>query len=413
MGVLVSLHSLGYGDIENGAGRDAFSRLRVSDPVTIFDSQSQYDDGTTDKWYHVTTTGGTAAHDADQSSVILSTDTTPGAGVIRQTQRYMRYQPGKSQLVFITFDFKAIDGGTKKVGYFDQENGFFFQMDAAGAATLVRRSKASGSVVDTAVAMDDWNIDKFDGTGPSGITWDAAKSQIMVIDLQWLAVGQVRIGADIDGSIYYAHHFHWANEGSGVYMTTANLPVRYELWGNGNATEFQTICAAVISEGGFVADLGHEHVTPNDGVVSCPVSAETPIISIRPRAQFNGITNRGEYVPESVSFYTTTNPVLLRMYHGSTLSGEAWVTADSEGGIEFDTVASVASGGHLTNSEFGAAAAGGKAFSTTGGAQSSDRIFLTLDVSGNNVDNSNFTVVGVGLGGTSNVYCNIHWTEIK
>jgi len=371
--------------------------------------------GLADAWNHKTTTGGSATHLPDQSSVRMSTDATAGASIIRQSQRYMRYQPGKSQLIFVTFDFEAVDGGTKRVGYFDSDDGIFFEMNAAGSLSWTVRSSASGSAVDTnTAAQSNWNIDKFDGTGVSGITLDATKCQIGVIDLQWLALGRVRVGYDIDGMLFYAHEFTWANKNNGVYMKTANLPIRYELTGNANATQMQAICASVNSEGGFIADLGHEHVTPN-GIagVSCPVTVETFIMAIRPKTLFNSIPNRGEYVPEGMSFYVTGNAALLRLYHGGTLSGGTWASSDVESGIEYNVGATVSTPGHIVNSDFAAAASGGKAFSSAGRGDASNRIFLSLDIDGNQPDHSNFYLVGTGIGGTATVYANLHWTEIK
>ncbi len=394
---------------------DAFSRLRVSDPTTLFGSSSQYDDGTQDKWYHKTTGTGATSFSSNEASTNISVSANNDE-VIRQTQRYIRYQTGKSQLIFITFSFRSVDSGTiKEVGYGDDDNGVFFRYYGdTGLASIILRSNRTGTPVEQEVFSQDWNIDPFDGTGLSGVTFDLTKSQIMVVDLQWLGVGRVRVGADIDGKLYYAHHFKNTNVLSGVYMSTADLPVRYRIVSTGGSGSMDCICASVSSEGGFVADLGHEHVTPN-GIPgkSCPVTVETPVISIRPKALFNSITNRGEYVPEQISFFTTNNAVLLRMYRGSTLTGASWASSDTESGIEYDASATSFTGGHLTNSEFGAAASGGKAFSTVGKAAASNRIFLTLDIDGNNVDSSNFTVVGTGIGGTAVVYCNLHWTEIK
>jgi len=101
------------------------------------------------------------------------------------------------------------------------------------------------------------------------------------------------------------------------------------------------------------------------------------------------------------------------MYHGSTLTGGAWVSSDAESGVEYNISNTVSANGHLTNSEYGAAASGGKAFSTAGGADSSNKVYLTLGIDGSPVDTGNFTIVGTGIGGAAVVYCNLHWTEIK
>ena len=421
VGGLVDSKSV-YGDssvvdalnILSGSARfDAFSRLRVSNPVTIFDSQSQYDAGLKDAFFHDITGAASAAHNHDECSVTLTTTTGATDAIVRQTQRYFRYQPGKSQLIFCTFDFQANDGGTKEVGYGDDDNGIFFRMDASGNLSLFKMSKQTGSAAESEVEQANWSVDVFDGTGVSGITLDATKAQILVVDLQWLAVGRVRVGFDINGIICYAHEFLWANVDSGVYMSTANLPIRYKLVGNGSITNLEAICCSVSSEGGFVHDLGHEHVTPAGTTgISCATGSETFIAAIRPKALFNTYANRGEYIPTAISFYVTGNAVLIRSYHGGTVTGGSWVSSDAESGVEYNITATT-SGGHLTTGEYGAAAGGGKAFQTAGGSDTQNRLFLVLDMDAANTDEGNYTVVGQGIGGTAVVYCNIHWTEIK
>jgi hypothetical protein len=91
-----------------------------------------------------------------------------------------------------------------------------------------------------------------DGNGASGITLDFTKTQIGVIDFEWLGVGRVRMGFVVDGLVYYCHEFDNANSLTTVYMSTPNLPVRYEIQndGTGAADDFCHICTSVISEGG-------------------------------------------------------------------------------------------------------------------------------------------------------------------
>jgi len=96
-----------------------------------------------------------------------------------------------------------------------------------------------------------------DGSGPSGITLDVSKAQILIIDMEWLGTGRVRIGFVINGEIHFVHEFQTANVLSVVYMSTPNLPLRYEIenTGAGGATTLEHLCSTVISEGG-VDDLG-------------------------------------------------------------------------------------------------------------------------------------------------------------
>jgi hypothetical protein len=164
------------------------------------------------------------------------------------------YQPGKSQLILCTGVLDKSGGGTGIVrgfGYYDDNNGIFLR-DNEGTYELVIRSKATGAVVDNAVEKVDWNIDKFDGTGPSGVTLNFANAQILFIDFEWLGVGRVRTGFVVDGKIYYAHEFNHANNQNVVYMSSPNLPIRYEIQntGAGVASTLDHICSSVMSEGG-------------------------------------------------------------------------------------------------------------------------------------------------------------------
>lgn len=231
---------------------DAFGRWRTSHLDTVFDSK-QIHDAQPFFWDDQETSGsGTgSAHSTSAAQVVMSVGNTTAGTRVRQTFQRWPYQPGKSQLVAMTFGtFNASTGITKRVGYFDANNGIFLQ-NAAGTVSLVVRSRSSGSLVNTAVAQASWNIDQFDGTGPSGVTIDWTKCQIMIIDFQWLGVGRIRIGFDVDGIFYAAHEFLHANSVSVVYMSTPNLPLRYEVSndGTGAAATFQHICASIGNEG--------------------------------------------------------------------------------------------------------------------------------------------------------------------
>lgn len=147
-------------------------------------------------------------------------------------------------------------GITRRMGLFDDNNGLFLE-DAEGTYRFVRRTSVTGSPVDNGVAQSSWNVDKMDGTGQSGITIDFSKAQILVIDFEWLGTGRARVGFNVDGVTHYAHEFLNANNLSQVYMSTPNLPFRYEIDndGNGAASTLEHICVSLISEGG-IEELG-------------------------------------------------------------------------------------------------------------------------------------------------------------
>lgn len=232
---------------------DAFGRWRTSEPFTLFDSK-QLNDNQALFWDDAEVSGsGTASvHSGDEAATTISVGATTAGKRVRQTFQRFNYQPGKSQEILVTFsEFDTATGLTKAAGYFDDDNGLFFQSDE-GTVSVVRRSSVTGSAVDDTVVQSSWNIDPMDGTGTSGITLDFTKSQIGFIDLEWLGVGRVRMGFVVNGAIIYCHQFLNTNNLAVVYMSTPNLPLRYEIEndGTGAADDFVHICSSVLSEGG-------------------------------------------------------------------------------------------------------------------------------------------------------------------
>ena len=192
-----------------GTGSDAFGRLRTSSPLTLFDSSHRYRDN--GLWATSSGTGGTTTFDANAGLVTLNTTTASGSSIVRETTKCFSYQPGKSLLVMSTFVMNAPQTNLRqRVGYYGASNGMFLEQDGTTVA-FVERSAVTGSVVDTKVAKASWNIDKMDGTGPSGYTLDLTKAQIFWMDIEWLGLGTVRLGFIINGQFVHCHSFHHAN----------------------------------------------------------------------------------------------------------------------------------------------------------------------------------------------------------
>ena len=241
---------IGGGDGSNAY--DAFGRLRVSNPLTIFDSTNVM---SKNNLFDEDLTGsGTVTYTANKSTVNLNVTTASGDKVIRQSKRVMSYQPGKSLLILNTFVMNTQEENLEqRVGAFDANNGIFFE-DYGTGYRIVRRTYVTGSAVDTDVNQASWNGDKLDGTGASGYTLDPTKATIMFADYEWLGMGAVRVGFVIDGKFITAHTFLNANSLSTVYMQTANLPIRYEIEATGTLTGaavLQQVCSTAMIEGGY------------------------------------------------------------------------------------------------------------------------------------------------------------------
>jgi hypothetical protein len=329
--------------VGDGPNRDAFARLRTSSPFTIFDSNLVETDGSL-FWDTSTSGGGTLSWLSAEAAYQLGCGTASGDVAIRQTKEYFRYQPGKSQLVFLTGVMGALKANvTQRLGYFDADNGLFFEQNGTDLR-VVQRSKASGSVVDTAVNQSAWNTDKLDGTGASGLTIDMSKSQIFVIDFEWLGVGRVRFGFIIDGKIYYCHQFLNANSLSIVYMARPHLPCRYEIRNTGVAaspTTMKQICCTVISEGGFNLPGVMRTIDTGSSAISVGTTL-IPLLSLRLksaniRAKLRILRTHIEVV--------NTQTLLWKMLWNPSLTGPTWTSVGSTAISEYDVAASAVTGG--------------------------------------------------------------------
>lgn len=259
---------------------DAFGRLRVSQPETLFDSQQRF--SIDRSFVSNTATSGSVSFIPAQSSANLTVVNTTGSYVARESRYVFKYQPGKSQLAIMTFVFAPQSSGNLRqhVGYFGSDNGYFVQL--SDALYLCERSNSTGTITHSNVAQSSWNGDKLNGSGPSGINLDMTKSQIFFTDLEWLGVGSVRCGFVLNGQFIVAHTFHHANLIPRVYMTTACLPIRYEiqaLSASAPATSNLTqICCTVASEAGAGEPLVlYSNLAP----LPATYTSWTPVISMR------------------------------------------------------------------------------------------------------------------------------------
>lgn len=333
-----------------GTNVDAFGRVRSSSPYTLFDSQNRY--AKNDLFDETTATGGTVTYSADESTVLLNVTTTSGSSVVRQSYRSFSYQPGKGLLSMNTFVMGAAkDGVRMRVGYFNTQNGVFLER-ADSSIRFVRRTYTSGSAVDNVVLQANWNGDKLDGTGDSGLTLDLTKAQILWEDFEWLGVGSVRIGFVIDGQYIVCHTFENANNLDSVYMTTAILPVRYEVENTSttaSSTTLKQICSTVISEGGYEKKVAL-NVVRMTAVNSSITTSFVPLVSIRLASGRTGavVIPDGYSVLPTASAATTFEVVLVK---NPTLTGASWGASDSAN-VERDLSATSFTGGTIVQQQF-------------------------------------------------------------
>jgi hypothetical protein len=402
--------------IRDSANLDAFSRLRVSNPLILHNSQLTYDLAPIIYEQITNGTGATITHDATNRYASMTFSSTPTGGkAYMQSYEYLPYQPGRSQLAFVTFNMVAAVADTLKfAGYSDGVNGVEFQLDGTTKQFVIYSGTASGNLT---VAQSSWNLDKLDGTGPSGITLDITKVQILVIDIQALYAGRVRIGFDIGGQIIYAHQFLHANNITPPYIQSANLPVRCGMTCTGTvSTTMYFLCSAVISEGGSedINVYGYTFQQDSGPISVVDTGVGTHMLSLRPRTTFNGISNRTRVAFIDVEIFNAGNQaVQWQLCLGQTLTGTTTYNNVNAtySSSEYNTLGTL-SGSPLIVIDGGYVPATGGNKTMVNTAIIS-RYPITLDAAGLNRSLGTLTLKAISLSGTQTCYASIKFREIR
>jgi hypothetical protein len=336
----------------NSPNIDSFGRLRVSTPFTLFDSSHRFSDN--GLWSTSTATSGTAVFNADQGLVDLNVTAASGSQVLRETVKVFSYQPGKSLLVLSTFTMSPAKTNLRqRIGYYGAANGYYLEQNDS-TVSFVERTSISGLLVNTPVAQSSWNVDPMNGTGPSGITLDLTKAQILFMDIEWLGVGTVRMGFVINGNFYVCHKFNHANLITSTYITTASLPLRYEITNTSatsGASTLKQICSTVLSEGGYeLRGLQQAVGTP----ITSPKTLTTagtfyPIVSIKLKStRLDAIV-----VATAISVIgNTASNFNWQVVAAGTTTGGSWISAGTNSSVEYNLTGTSFTGGRILASGY-------------------------------------------------------------
>lgn len=389
---------------------DSFGRVRVSSPSYVFDAQLTYDLHPLLFEQLTAQSGATIAHDATNRCALLTFSSTPAGGrAIMQSYEHFRYQPGRSHVAKVTFNFRGgVANALKFSGLSDGVNGMELQLN--GPAPRVAIYSASG-VGNQFVGQSQWR-DPLDGTGPSGIVVDWTKTQLLHIDLQALYVGRVRFYLAIGGVLIKFCEVNNANIQADPFLQTANLPVRCGMTCSGEvSTTMNYICSSVVSEGGQLDELGiPQSVTGTE--LSTVNGTAKHLMSIRPKTTFNSIANRVKFDLKSIDGLATSgsSPILLQFCIGQALTAPSWTSVGDNSAFEYD-VAGTVNGApfHVFHS----------AWLPAGGAKPAiaqplrSKLPITLDAAGAVRANGVLSVLATGIGGSPNCRMSLNWSEIR
>ena len=403
----------------NDSTLDAFGKLRITYPTTLLDIKFPSSEGTTDyksnNMLECYKTTGETSITYGNSKVVL---TVTGTGTyISQSRKYCVYQPGKSMLILLSGVINASSNTANcitRIGYFDDNNGLFFQYTNNTMSVVLRNI-----TINTVINQSNWNIDKMDGTGASSISLDFTKSQLYVIDFEWLSVGRIRFGFYLFGKINYCHQITNLNSLTAPYMLSPNLPIRYEIVSTSEAIgSLVQICSTVISEGGYTP-IGRAFSAGTNPNTSISVTTnETPIIAITGISTYN----HENILPTSFTIMDTDNNngylYRLRLYLSPTGADSPLNVATVVVNVDDNSVVAYSIAGLTTPIPAGSIIVDQGYFYGRGiiSFNSLSDVFTNIIQITSNIDNVRdvllLTAEKTGTSGSGNVFASISWQEI-
>jgi hypothetical protein len=392
---------------------DAFQRLRVASPTFNFDAQFTYDLQSLLYQQITAQSGATITHNSTERVALMTFASTPTGGqAYMQSFSHFRYQAGRSQFIAMAFNFINTAANVLKfAGYSTGGNGIEFQQDG----TTVQIVKYSGtSLGNITVTQSNWNLDKLNGTGPSGITLDLTKVQVLVIDFSGLYGGRVRVGFMLNGKIIYAHEFLNSNLSGFPSFQSLNLPIRCGMTCTATvSTTMHFICATVSGESGEINELGFSR--SQEGAVTAGSGVRTHILSLRPRLTFNSIVNRTRFRILSLEIIITLgiNSALWEVVLGQAITGTTAFTDvnTTYSAMEFNTAGTISGSPAVVLSA-------GYVTATNQAKVVVERVLsirspITLDAAGAHRALGTLSFLVTGIGGTAPCRMSVDWEEIR
>jgi hypothetical protein len=330
-------------------------RMKVSSYSTGFFNTFQHGKAD-DVWDETTASGATVTWVSTKSSVQCLVTSTVGSKAIRQTKNVMRYIPGRpAEFSTAYFWGTPVSGIRKRIGQFDENDGFFLEQDATGEYYCVIRSSATGSIVENRVARSSWNGDKLDGSGPSGVILNKNTTQVMVVDYEWYGAGAVKFSFVIGDKTIIIHTFYSANILTTPWCSTPFIPMRVEIEN----------VSSVLGDSMFHFSQCHSSEGASDNLgtpvsISTPITGITltaantfyPVLSIRLKTT-NGALH-AVVIPQTLQEGTLDNTfVFFRLVLNPTLTGANWTNhPTAESSVQYDVSSTAFTGGTIIEQGF-------------------------------------------------------------
>lgn len=269
------------------------------------------------------TAGGTVIQDFNMA--VLNTSATTASSATVTSIGQIPFRPGQGHIGRLSclFDGVPTSTGYMGIGLGDADNGYGFLLDSAAFNISYR----TNGVPQPNIPQTSWNVDKMDGTGPSGMTLDITKGNAYQISYgDGFGCINFSIESATTGDYVLVHILHVANLNILPSTYNSTFPLRAEV-SNGGGTADLTLSVASMSgfiEGINVNDSRYSTLNSKGFAINKTYSATEQIIATwrNDSDVFGGTGNNKVYCPvKAVSFNNDTNQsATVRIYENMTIA---------------------------------------------------------------------------------------------
>ncbi len=191
-------------------------------------------------------------------------------------------------------------------------------------------SQTGVSQTENWIYQEDWNIDKLDGTGTSGVILDPTKLNVYQINFRWLGAGEMRFAVEnpLNGDMIFFHHIHYSNQNTVPHLDNPSLKIGYVAanLGNPGSGSVEVIGASMM---GAIEGVVKVTSNPQAATGSRNDSMNSPgsiyhLLTVKNRLVFRNKVNTRDLIMKTISAGVTATasaPATVYLYYNPTLPG--------------------------------------------------------------------------------------------
>jgi hypothetical protein len=277
------------------------------------------------------------------SMIQLQTGTETNGSAEIETQKALRYTPGLGALVRFTAVFTTgVTNSEQIIGIGDESDGFFVGYNGTSFGILVRKDG-----VDSWIPQSSWDVDKMDGSGPSGMMLNPLLGNSYQIDYQW-GFGQITFYVATNNPLQYApvHHIDYPNTSDTPSILNPTLPLRASVRNTGNSSNVSLFTPTAMA---FVEGPSYNQAISSrytHALTKTASSTLNTLFTLTNDTTFNGKTNRVRVLIDYISLAANVNNLAeFIIIKGVTTSGGTFQYVDQDQSVMLFSEDTTISGG--------------------------------------------------------------------